>query len=503
MAFRTWIFLILAALTANSQIFGVATPAATYYVDSINGSDSNNGTSAATPFLTITHVMSLPPATGAVIALGTSTPGIGASWKGQTINTSISGLSFVGYGALQPMVDCSAPISAGAWTKTAGLTNVYQATVAVENVLGWIRLWENNVGFIRPFPDTQAQLDATASAYRVSGDPNGGGTVSFTLYVHTSDGSNPAVNGKSYDYNEFGCITLLGNNSTLINLHTQRNLGNNGSIDCHGSFCKLTDTLSEDGTKHNVYVGTGSYVWRSVAHNGYYGGIGSTLFVFNGNTPNYEGITFSGTNAYMDSPSSGPGGFEAYDGHVNLGGSFGQENYLNVSATNTASFISSGNYTFEYILNPSATNVAGGSEIGGPTLISGGTQTCSSVCVQMVGAGPLTISNASMTSQSQVVQMGADNATLTITGSTLTGPSFAGYIVNGNGANGTVLNVHLTNINGASALTYWFASGSPTLSSDNNAFQTNSFNFNIGGTSYSTVSAYQAGTGQDAHSTHP
>lgn len=480
---------------------GVPIPSATYYVDSVNGNDSNNGTSYTTPFLTITHAMAQTLTSGTVIAIGTSSSGQGGSWKGQTINTSQSGLSFIGYGSTQPLIDCSVAISSGAWTKTGGFTNIYQATITVENVLGWIRLWENNVGFTRPFPDTQAQLDATASTYRVSGDPNGGGTTSFTIYVHTSDGSNPAVNGKAYDYNAFGCITLLGDHSTLINLHTQRNLSNNGSIDCHGTFCRLIDTLSEDGTKHNVYIGSGAYLFRSIAHNAYYGGQGSDLFVYNGNSPNLEGITFNSTNAYSDTTSAGPGGIGAYLGHVNTSGSFGVVAYYNSLCANTSDAYSAGNSTYAIISGGTCTGVHGGIEVGGAMTIAGLTMTCLDVCVQANG-GPLAIQNSNFQADLQVIQIGANNSSLTITGSTLTGPGFSGYIINGNGASGTALSVHGSNINGASAYVYNFTN-SPALSSDNNAFQTNSFNFVIGGSSYGTVTAYQLGTGQDSHSTHP
>lgn len=491
---------LLVVVSLHLNAASVLVPAATYYVDSVYGSDSNNGTSATTAFQTIGKVMQQAFTSGTSIALGSPVPGAVTSWR-ESISTNQGGLSFIGYGTTQPLLDCSSAVSSVAWTKTAGFTNIYQASITVENLLGWIRLWENNVSFLRAA--SLADLDANASEYFPSGDPNGGGGVTFTLYVHASDGSNPATNGKAYDFNQHGCMTLLGDHSTVINLRLIRNLSNNGSIDCHGKYCSLIDTLSEDGTKHNVYIGTGGTAFRAVAHNAYYANQGSDLFVYNANTPNGEGIMFNSTNAYVDIPSSGVGGIGGYIGHVNISGSFGAVAYINVSATNTASGINTAGASVGYLVNANITGVASAVEVDGPLTISGGTLSCDQSCVQIFAPGPLMVSDVSMSANGSVIQDFTGISTIIVTGSTLDIPIGNGYLINqSTSGTGLTISVHDNNMIGNH--TFGYALSAPySLDSDFNAwtFSAGNMVFQLGSSVYNSYAAYKAGTGQDQHST--
>ena len=52
-----------------NMIFGALTPSAQWFVDSVGGSDSNNGTSAATPYQTIGKLLTQSITSGQLIAL--------------------------------------------------------------------------------------------------------------------------------------------------------------------------------------------------------------------------------------------------------------------------------------------------------------------------------------------------------------------------------------------------------------------------------------------------
>ncbi len=234
-----------------------------YYVDSVGGSDGNNGLSADTAKQTIGGLPALGPGTTIYLARG-------SHWREQ-LTVAVAGVSVLAYGSgAKPLIDCSDTISAGAWSKTGGQTHVYQATVnpALASQDTWVRAWENNGRLVRA--SSVANCDATAGSYYPSADTGAG---PITLYVHASDGSNPASSGKTYEYNARRCgIYSFGTTSiTITGIHTRRNLYEMGSL-MLGDGCRLTDVLCEDGSKHNLYYGENSVLTDVEARDAYYTG---------------------------------------------------------------------------------------------------------------------------------------------------------------------------------------------------------------------------------------
>lgn len=453
-------------------MFGVLIPAATYYVDP-GGSDSNNGTSSTTPFATIAKVMTQTITSTTSIAIGSRIPNTTVAFR-EEINSTQAGLTVIGYGTTQPLLDSSTVIAAGAWSKTAGATNVYQATLPMDNVLGWIRAWESGVSF--PRVASIAAVDAAAGSYFPSADPNNMGVVSMTLYIHTTAGGNPGTNGLVYEYNQRAYGVSLGTNGTIINVATQRNLANDGSIVCQ-AFCRLTDTLSSDGTKHNVFVSTGSYVFRSVAHNAYYAGQAAVLFIYYADTPNFEGVTFDHTNAYADAIQPFLVG---YDGHTEvLGvGSFGAVLFKTVTASGLFTGIVGTMATSLTILNATVTN--------------------STFDVGIYNLPGVTISGSSLTGCVQQCVGGTGGIVpVTITGTTLAAASAAccADIIIGVSS----LSIHTSTIGQGWEAYYLLVGGA--LSSDFNTFTASNFFHIPPAADYANLAAYKAGTGQDAHST--
>lgn len=249
------LLVLLFAVNCHAAVFGSLVPAAKWYVDSVAGSDSNNGTSVATPFQTIAKVLEQTTNAKECIALKR-----GSHWR-EKMTLPNAWVCVVAYGSTtvdRPLLDCSEIISTLAWSKTAGRTNIYQATVATDNELSaFLRAWEDDAALFKA--TSLDNLDATPARYYTATD---GGT-SYVLYVHATGSGNPASNGKVYEYNKrsYGLFSQYDNH-TISGIHTRRNLGNNGSFEV-GRFSFVNDVKAEDGTKHNALAKEGS-TWVDV-----------------------------------------------------------------------------------------------------------------------------------------------------------------------------------------------------------------------------------------------
>ena len=170
-----------------------------WYVDSVNGNDGNNGAGPGSALRTIAALAGKIQA-GDRVGLAR-----GSAWREQ-LTLPADGVEVMAYGnGAKPVLDCSDPIAAAAWSRTEGSANIYQCVVPVD-AAGWMSVWEEDVRFRRA--ESMADLDATAGRYLPSGDPSAAGEV--TLYVHPSDSSSPAVNGKKYEYGRRGLRAVHG-----------------------------------------------------------------------------------------------------------------------------------------------------------------------------------------------------------------------------------------------------------------------------------------------------
>src|SRR5262245_17595790 len=121
---------------AHGQIFGTLVPAADYFVDGNSGSDSNNG-SQSSPFQTFSKLTSVLTAGKMGAIFGGPDCSLQIRYREQLTVPAVN-VAIVGWGGCKPVLDASTVISSEAWSKTAGRTNVYQTTVTVANLLGWI-----------------------------------------------------------------------------------------------------------------------------------------------------------------------------------------------------------------------------------------------------------------------------------------------------------------------------------------------------------------------------
>lgn len=486
----------MAGITCSAQVFGTLGVSANWYLDGVNGSDSNNCTAAATACATVAHLLAQPISANQVVGVACN-----ASKYREQFNVPASGVQVVGYGnciaANYPLFDASDSIPGVSWSKTAGLTNTYQATVSPAVSLDgkqFVAVWENSVNLI--YQTSTAAVDATPGSYF----PSSLTVAPLTLYVHATDGGNPATNGSTYEINNrlFGVESYNFNNVRLVNLAAQRNLHNDGSIRL-GKFGIASNVIAYAGQKHSILSRAGTYHYNVQALGAYFPAtLGNlSLFIFNENTPNLEGITYDGCNADRQStPGTNDSG---YFGHVNTSGNFGVVRFLNSSAENTDFGFGTGTTTanIAYNLTADRTNNAGVQTGGGMWHIAN--SHLMGVTRSVVMFGSANITNTTLTGPSGVgsIYMAISGLSLSVAGSTFTS---AVGIYSAQGATSTIYS-HNNNFTGTGTQFYQFPTASlPAIDSDGNAFAPSGAFAVVNGIVY-TLPQWRTLSGQDAHST--
>lgn len=219
------------------------------YVDSVAGSDANDGLTQATPKATCAAGMAVLASSGRkTIRLK-----CGSFFREQI--TLPAGKRLMNYGSGdRPILDCRDVIT-GTWTKTAGYTNVYERTVPhgiyVPTSPANHRVWENNVRLIRT--GSLSACDSTAGSF-YSAIPSG---VLQTLYVHTTDTADPTSNGRQYEYAPRMYGAELSDYCVIDGIDTKCNPSKSGSIRALARGCIIRNCKASDGYVHNVLISDG------------------------------------------------------------------------------------------------------------------------------------------------------------------------------------------------------------------------------------------------------
>ncbi len=224
-----------------------------FYVDSVNGSDANDGKSEATAFQTI----------GAVPWDDNLSVGLarGSYWREQL---DLGGLGFTGvslnvYGdGTLPTFD-AADVFEGTWTLDSG--NIWYAditTVDDQNTM-YNSLWKDGVR-MEWFAST-GDLTTNNDYFVVDATVLNTYTSRFYIYSDTD----PNTSGVVYEYASRHYGVTIGDNSVMRYIRTKRNLHNNGSTiigdNSQAQFC-----IFEDGVKHNSYIGKNSSAFHCIAY---------------------------------------------------------------------------------------------------------------------------------------------------------------------------------------------------------------------------------------------
>lgn len=246
---------------------------AAYYVDSVNGSDSNSGLTGF-PVQTIARLVALDasaPINRWLLANG--------SVFHEQITPPRNNMTIGVYGAgPKPLLDASDPISSGAWTKTAGKTVTYQAVLsdpetAPSSPDWYTSVWDNGVRLA--IQHSIAAVDANAGTYYPVPLVLGS---TITLYIHASDGSNPGSNGKLYEYaaRAYGLNAGGTTGGTVRGIWARRSISANGSM-WIGENYSVYDVRVSEGTKHNMLLSKNTYVDTLLADEAYFEGVGSAM----------------------------------------------------------------------------------------------------------------------------------------------------------------------------------------------------------------------------------
>lgn len=241
------------------------------YVDSVGGSDSNNGTRGF-PVQTLAKAKTLG-GNGTRYGLAAN------SLFRETFDLSASTGTYVGkYGVgADPVIACDDIVPNANFTAVGGSTpNLYQATITIQSVdLAFVSIFDNGRRYVLCADD--ATSNSTAGSYSI-GTTTFPGTPSSTTVVvkiHTFDGSNPITNGRTFETPIRNTAYVDGDATCVIrNVVFRRNLWNNGSAQLFGEAYACTFL---DGTKHNHVSAPGSKFVHCKFKDEYFAGQASNL----------------------------------------------------------------------------------------------------------------------------------------------------------------------------------------------------------------------------------
>lgn len=461
-----------------------------YYVDSVNGDDSNSGRSAGAAYQTISALTG-KIAAGTKIGLAR-----GSTWREQLTITA-NNVTVKAYGTGDaPILDCADLIAAGAWSKTDGYTNIYQVTLTTNYIASepsFCSVWEDSTRL--PIVANLTSLDATAGAYFCANH----NTTSPVVYVHATGSGNPAANGMVYEMPTrlAGVYGYAASYLTLEGITCKRSYGNGGAIKM-GRFACLVDCISEDGNKHNVYVRTGSSVTGCTATRCYYGASTSGFFAYNDDTPNSEGVSFTnctaGNGGVLKTTATG------FMGHYNTSGSFGTVTYSGCTVADCL-YAFGGKHATLSITDCTVTNCANGLSVNANAIITGGIWACTTRVITCGVTGfAVTASGLTATFGEHGIYNNGASFTLTVTGCTLTATA-NGVVIYLIGATSNVLTAN-NNVftHGGGGWTLYRLGANYTYAGDHNNYKPTG-NMNVSSTA-KTFAEWQALVApQDANTT--
>lgn len=477
-----------------------------WYVDSVYGSDSNDGLNPFGAFKTIAKLLTVwQPGESVGMASG-------SHWREEMVYPgAYSKVYAYGTGGT-PILDASDVALNASFSKTAGQTNVYEITVEIDSPVGysnWINIWEDDVNML--YVTSVANCDATPNSFYKTAES---GTV--TLYVHASDSSDVTANGKEYTFSK----RRTGARMAYVGCHiegirTQKNLQADGSLLFNPS-CTGTDCWAYFGSKHNVYYGEDCVLTRVHAVDANYNA-SSTYFVLNQDTPTGLGAYLVECTATKTQAASAGSAYTGFHGHNNVSGSFGTVNHINCTVTGMEKGFTMNNADIVNWVNCTTTGLGicgynprfSGTvyTIDGGTHVISGSDSNQVVFIDSAGT-TVNIQNCTFTAdrpnQEALIYATAD-ATINFTDN-----AFA--ITATTGAYRVVLYSASVIDFTADGNTYTLAdavtdpqavrltNASSTVVSDNNTFSHAQIRNTLGGTTYSTVADWQA-AGYDLNST--
>ena len=240
------------------------------------GSDSNNGTSIATPFLTLRKavaVINLQSASlvhGCKSVCGTVYRSSTLSWQGLTLSKSAVFESVDGSRTLSVQAAATAP----SYTKTGGQTNVYQMSLAAApamvldftNIVAGSFSYAPEYGPLTLVADV-ATCDSTAGSYFWD--------AGLILYVHPFDGraadsnvqpTTTSSSGAAWANPSVGAILWMENIDFIGGATAFANTSNDASFRTYRKNCTYQASNTDGTTTTTAAAGIDHY-WQNGAYN--------------------------------------------------------------------------------------------------------------------------------------------------------------------------------------------------------------------------------------------
>jgi hypothetical protein len=293
---------------ASSTNQSFTTAAYTYYVDSVNGSDANPGTS---PSLALRNITALPTITaGQGVGLA-----YGSHWR-QQLTINAANATVIGYPTTYnstnlPILDASDVIpNANFVAATGGNTGAYYTNSALSFLsagsgAGWINVFEtggpgdSTTGRFLTNVVSEALVASTPCSYYVPGISQGSAVpASGVIYLHSCDDSSPITNGYLYEFsNRATALTMNGYGGKVSNLEGRKNSSESGAIvlSGDGNSYIVNNIIARDGNDHVMFVPSGTTISNSQFINAYWGPniFNNLLVVYDANG---TGLPFSSSN---------------------------------------------------------------------------------------------------------------------------------------------------------------------------------------------------------------
>ena len=220
-----------------------------FYIDSVNGSDANDGAATDSAKQTIS---SITLSDGLRIALAR-----GSYWREQfgtdldpTVNIRVEAY---GTGPL-PTLDGADVASSGGWSVNGTHSEVFERTWTHVAAAGqYVSLWEDGER-LRWVADLTT-CAATPGSFYV---PLTTGAGSSLVQYHPTGTTDPGTNGFVVEISTRNYGIVAGYNTSgwrIEDIAARRSLSNNGSIVAYGPSSVIRRCLAEDGTKHNLFIG--------------------------------------------------------------------------------------------------------------------------------------------------------------------------------------------------------------------------------------------------------
>lgn len=294
--------------------------AASYFVDALNGSTSNNCISPNTACKNLNDagMPALASTNNSYLAIYLAR-GTCEDWRQEfNITSTFFSHSLIGtYGAgSNPLLEASNVITGtdacgtagtGTWTLVSGQTTCWQSTGLFSDAAsGFITFYANGTVNKLLAASQAAACSGSVGSYAVSSVS----TNPFTLTFNSGSATNPGSDGNLYEYSArsvgFGCSSTC-DYLVLEGISARRQQTNNGSLTCNEN-CTMINVTANDGTKHNVLCEDGCHVNGLIMSGAWFNSVGSAMIVNFEPVPRFLGNSFVAVITLMPS----------FDGSVNV-----------------------------------------------------------------------------------------------------------------------------------------------------------------------------------------